>query len=192
MKKQILLALTLAILALPCPRNVSASEQTTTNAGEQRAQGWDDYGRELRGWFSRWWDRLSTGSTGGERPLISMMLRNREKLGLSDDQVRRMEQLRTDFEKESIRKEADLRVAEMDLESILDAPNVDMGKAEAKVREIEKSRADLRIARIRAIEKAKDLLTPEQRKKLQELMEPDYSRPSPRPERKQSADAKQE
>jgi Spy/CpxP family protein refolding chaperone len=185
MKKQILLALLVAALSAPCALNLLADEPSNAAPNEQRAQGWDDYGRELRGWFSRWWDRLNTTSTRGERPLISLMLRNREKLGLSDDQVRRMEQLRTDFEKESIRKEADLRVAEMDLEALLDAPAVEMGKVEAKVKEIEKTRADLRIARIRAIEKAKELLTPDQRKKLQEILtEPGSSRVGPRPERK--------
>jgi hypothetical protein len=172
MKRQILLALLVAALSAPCAQNVLAGEPLNSLLNEQRAQDWDDYGRELREWFNRWWNRLSASRTRGERPLISLMLRNREKLGLSDDQVRRMEQLRTDFEKESIRKEADLRVAEMDLEALLDAPNVEMGKAEAKVREIEKARADLRIARIRAIEKAKELLTPDQRKKLQEIDSP--------------------
>jgi DNA gyrase/topoisomerase IV subunit A len=170
MKRHILVALLAAALSARCAQNVLAGEPSNSVLNEQRAQGWDDYGRELRGWFSRWWDRWSAIGTRGERPLISLMLRNREKLGLSDEQVRRMEQLRTDFEKESIRKEADLRVAEMDLETLLDAPNVEMGKAEAKVREIEKTRADLRIARIRAIEKAKALLTPDQRKKLQEIL----------------------
>jgi hypothetical protein len=185
MKKQILLAVLLTVLAAPCAQNVLGGEQSNPVPTDQRAQGWDDYGRELKGWFSRWWDRLNTTGARGERPLISLMLRNREKLGLSDDQVRRMEQLRTEFEKESIRKEADLRVAEMDLETLLDAPNVDLAKVETKVREVEKIRADLRIARIRTIEKAKDLLTPEQRKKLQEILtDPGFSRLLPRRESK--------
>jgi hypothetical protein len=185
MKRHILVALLAAALSAHCAQSVLAGEQSNSVLNEQRAQDWDDYRRELREWFNRWWDRLSSNRTPGERPLISLMLRNREKLGLSDDQVRRMEQLRTDFEKESIRKEADLRVAEMDLEALLDAPSVEMGKAEAKVREIEKTRADLRIARIRTIEKAKELLTPDQRKKLREILtEPGSSPVSPRPERK--------
>lgn len=183
MKKQILLAVLVTALAVPCAQNVFGSEQSNSGSSEQRAQGWDDYGRELRGWFSRWWDRFSTTGTRGERPLISLMLRNREKLGLSDDQVRRMEQLRTDFEKESIRKEADIRVADMDLDSLLDADKLDMAKVEAKIRETEKLRADLRLARIRTIEKAKELLTADQRKKLQEILtEPGFSRLWPRRE----------
>jgi periplasmic protein CpxP/Spy len=99
-----------------------------------------------------------------------LMLQNREKLGLSSDQVKRLEQLKTDFQKESIRRDADVRVAEMDLKSLLEAQPVDMAKVEAKVREVERGRADIRLARIRAIEKAKELLTADQRKKLQEIM----------------------
>ena len=183
MKRQLLMALLAAALSASHAQNLLAGEPF--HADPQRAQSWDDYGRELRGWFSRWWDRLGPTRTRGERPLISLMLSNREKLGLTDDQVRRMEQLRTDFEKEAIRKEADLRIAEMDLEALLEVPKVEMGKAEAKVREIEKTRADLRIARIRAIEKAEELLTPDQRKKLQEILtESGSSRASPRPEPK--------
>jgi Spy/CpxP family protein refolding chaperone len=44
-----------------------------------------------------------------------------------------------------------------------------MTKVEAKVREIERLRADLRFGRIRAAQKAKEQLTDEQRQKLDEL-----------------------
>jgi hypothetical protein len=186
MKNRIFPVLLLTGLAVLIWQPLIAGEQPKAAPHEQLAQGWEDYGRDVRDWFARWWDRFGSRSTGDERPLISLMLRNREKLGLSDEQVRRMEQLRTEFEKESIRKDADRRVAEMDLDALLNAPNVDMAKVEAKVREIEKQRADLRLARIRAIEKAKEQLSAEQRKKLQEVLnEPGFSIGS-RPERKKS------
>jgi DNA gyrase/topoisomerase IV subunit A len=186
MKSRILPVLLLTGWAALIWQPLVAGEQPTAAPHEQLAQNWEDYGRDVRDWFARWWDRFGYRSTGDERPLISLMLRNREKLGLSDEQVRRMEQLRTEFEKESIRKDADRRVAEMDLDALLNAPNVDMAKVEAKVREIEKQRADLRLARIRAIEKAKEQLTADQRKKLQEVLkEPGFSVGS-RPERKKS------
>lgn len=144
---------------------------------QQYAQGLDDLARELRDWIGRWGDYLGSGGLKNEdRPLISIMLRNRDRLDLSAAQVKSLEQLQNDFQKESIRKDADLRVAQMDLKSLLEAQKVDMPKAEAKVREIERHRADLRIARIRVIEKAKDQLNAEQRKKLQELLtEPQFS-----------------
>jgi Spy/CpxP family protein refolding chaperone len=116
--------------------------------------------------------------------LISLILSHREKLGLSADQVRELERLRSDFEKESIRKDADLRIAEMDLEGLIESPAVEMAKVEAKVREIEKLRADLRLARIRVVEKGKEQLNSEQRQKLQDLLgETGTARRRPGPER---------
>jgi len=45
-----------------------------------------------------------------------------------------------------------------------------MSKVEAKVREVERLRADLRFARIRTAEKGKEQLTSDQREKLQALL----------------------
>jgi Spy/CpxP family protein refolding chaperone len=99
-----------------------------------------------------------------------MIIRNREKLDLSSDQVKNLERLRTDFEKQSIRGEADIRVAKLDLHTLLDTQPVDMNKVEAKVHEIERLRADLQFARIRTAQKAKEQLSLEQRQKLDELL----------------------
>jgi Spy/CpxP family protein refolding chaperone len=58
----------------------------------------------------------------------------------------------------------------MELNDLLAAQPVDMTKVEAKVREIEWLRADLRFARIRTVAKGKEQLSAEQRKKLEELL----------------------
>lgn len=140
---------------------------------EELSETWDEIGRALRDWADRARDYFSFSirvPPREERPLISLMLRNRDKLGLSQDQVRMLEQLRNDFERESIRRDADLRVAEMDLATLTDSSTVDMPKVEAKVREIERLRVEQRLARIRSIEKGKEQLTAEQRKKLQEIL----------------------
>ena len=153
------------------PRWASAIEGTEPLINQQFAQGLDDFARELREWFGRWGEYFGSGTMKSEeRPLIAFILRNREKLDLSAAQVKSLEQLRNDFQKESIRKDADLRVAEMDLNGLLAADKVDMAKVEAKVREVERLRSDLRIARIRTIQKGKEVLTADQRKKLQELL----------------------
>ena len=54
-----------------------------------------------------------------------------------------------------------------------------MAKLEAKMREEEKLRTDLRIARIRAIEQGKALLNGEQKKKLTELLRQSLTLRSP-------------
>jgi Spy/CpxP family protein refolding chaperone len=124
----------------------------------------------VQGLFDRWEDHFGSIGAREESPPISMITRNREKLGLSTEQVRNLERLRNSFEKESIRKEADIRVAKMDLRDLLNAQPVDMSKVEAKVREVERLRADLRFARIRTAEKGKEQLTSDQREKLEALL----------------------
>jgi Spy/CpxP family protein refolding chaperone len=137
---------------------------------EELGQAWSVLGRELEGLFGRLQEHLGSMGAREEGPSVSAIIRNREKLDLSSEQVRNLERLRKDFEKQSIRKEADIRVAKLDLQALLDAQPVDMTKVEAKVREIERLRADLRFARIRAAQKAKEQLSVEQRQKLDELL----------------------
>ena len=171
MKKLGLLAVALSLLPVISTGRAAAMEEARPAINQHFAQGLDDLARELRDWLGRWSEYFGSGTLKSEeRPLISFMLRNREKLDLSAAQVKNLEQLRNDFEKESIRKDADLRVAEMDLSTLLGAAKVDMGKVEAKIRAIERLRGDLRIARVRTIQKGKELLTADQRKKLQELL----------------------
>jgi Spy/CpxP family protein refolding chaperone len=98
------------------------------------------------------------------------MLHYRTELGLSPAQVDGLERLRAEFRREAIRREADLRVAEMDLGALRERDPVDLDRVEAKVREIERVRADLRLARIRAIEQGRALLSAEQRERLRALL----------------------
>jgi Spy/CpxP family protein refolding chaperone len=115
-------------------------------------------------------DGPAAAAVGRERPLITMMLHHRTELGLSDDQVKQLEALRSDFTREAIRREAEIRVAELDLAALLGQESVDMTKVEAKVRESAQHQADLRIARLRAIEQGKMVLTAEQRSRFQAIL----------------------
>src|SRR5262245_31123424 len=105
-----------------------------------------------------------------ERPLITIMLHHRAELGLSPDQVGRLETLRGDFTREAIRRSADIRIAELDLATLLEQEPVDLTKVEAKVRDVAQLRADLRIARLRTVEQGKAVLSPEQRTRLQTML----------------------
>lgn len=122
-----------------------------------------DLGTQIR-------EHFTLRDPSGERPLISIMLGHRAELGLSAAQVEALERLRADFRKEAIRAGADLRIAETDLGLLLAADSVDLPQVEAKVREIERRRADLRVARIRTIEQGRARLTADQREKLRALL----------------------
>lgn len=104
------------------------------------------------------------------RPIISIMLSHREELGLSSAQVQALERLRTEYQKEATRVEADIRVAEMDLGQLQSAEPVDMKAVESKIRQIEKRRGDLRLAQARTIENGRAQLSAEQRDKLRALL----------------------
>lgn len=104
-----------------------------------------------------------------ERPLISMMLMWKDQLGLSPDQERTLRELRTNFEKESIRRNAEIEVAELELNGLLEADKVDLVHVEAQAKKIAVLRAELRVGRIKTIEAGKAVLTPEQSGKLERL-----------------------
>lgn len=136
---------------------------------EEFGRALDELAGQLHGLGDRWRGHFS-GAQPAERPLISIILSHRQELALSAPQVQELERLRDNFQKQAIRQDAALRVAEMDLTTLVNMDAVDVGAAEAKVREIERLRADLRVARIRTIEQGKAVLTPEQRGKLATLL----------------------
>jgi hypothetical protein len=155
------------ILALALPA-AAAEPRAVPVTHEELSRAIDDLAGQLYGLGERWRGHF-VSSEPGERPLISIMLSHRQELGLSPAQVQELERLRADFQRQAIKHDADLRVAEMDLSALLKVEPVDLAKVEAKVREIERLRADLRVARIRTIELGKAQLNPDQRAKLSSL-----------------------
>ena len=167
--KYIFLVLAIQLLAT-APALSAEAERAKPPLPEELSESWERFQRALHEWGGRLWERIGPRGAREDRPVISQMLNNKDALGLSADQVRRLEQLRDNFQRQTIRNEADLRILELDIAALLDSEPVDMAKLETKMREEEKLRADLRIARIRAIEQGRALLNPEQKKKLTELL----------------------
>jgi Spy/CpxP family protein refolding chaperone len=138
---------------------------------EEMERALHDLAGQVRGLGAQFLGQFAVPERWPEAPLITIMLQHRQELRLSPQQVGALERLRADFQKEVIRRDADIRVAEMDLATLLrGVGSADLAPAEAKVREIERLRADLRIARLHAIEQGKALLTSEQRETLAGLV----------------------
>jgi Spy/CpxP family protein refolding chaperone len=112
----------------------------------------------------------ATEETLIEKPLISLMLLHRRDLSLSPEQVHELEGIRDTYQREAIRHDADLRIAELDLQRVLRADAVDLEHARMKFKDIERLKVELRLARIGAIEKAKRLLSSDQRATLSTLL----------------------
>ena len=101
--------------------------------------------------------------------LAAIALRHRAELGLNPQQVESLQKLQLDARRAGVQGRANAELAALDLGGLLRSEPVDMAKVEAKVREIEKLRADSRLAFIRANEQGKAQLTADQRDKLKAL-----------------------
>lgn len=106
---------------------------------------------------------------GHEGPLISQMLMWQDQLGLTADQERTLRELRVNFKKESIKRTAEIDVAELELNGLLEQAKVDVAKVETLAKKIAMLQAELRVGRVKTIEAGKAVLTPEQMEKLDRL-----------------------
>jgi Spy/CpxP family protein refolding chaperone len=68
-----------------------------------------------------------------------------------------------------IKRRANLRVSELELWELIDTKNLDMGKVEKKVRELEAMRSDLMLYRVKALQETRKYLTDEQYEEFREM-----------------------
>ena len=104
----------------------------------------------------------------------------RQQLGITADQAAKIRQQESDFRKTEIRNRADLEIKRMDLNDLLSADKPDRSAINSKLQEVsaaqlalEKSAIDFRLT-------MRDVLTPAQRQKLQQMMR-QRRRPIPMP-----------
>jgi Spy/CpxP family protein refolding chaperone len=115
---------------------------------------------------------MESGGMGGHvgmmepGPMLRML---KTELSLSEGQETQLKDIVYQVAKTSIKQRADVQVAEIELQQLLDADPVNIGKIETKLKDIEGLRTGLRLNLIKAHEQVKGVLTPEQRQKLERL-----------------------
>jgi len=92
-------------------------------------------------------------------------------LGLDDAQTKEVKAILFKTQKEMVQKRAAIQVARIELREMLGKDQVDIKAADAKVKQIASLGADAAILHIQAMEDVKAKLTPEQKKKLAEMMD---------------------
>jgi Spy/CpxP family protein refolding chaperone len=115
---------------------------------------------------------MEGGGMGGHMGMMEpgpMLRMLKTELALSEGQEKQLKDIMYQTTKTSIKQLADVRVAELELQQLLDADPVEMGKVEAKVKDIEGLRTALRLNLIKAHEQAKGVLSPEQRQKFERI-----------------------
>jgi Spy/CpxP family protein refolding chaperone len=115
---------------------------------------------------------MEGGGMGGHMGMMEpgpMLRMLKTELALSEGQERQLKDILYQATKTGIKQRADVRVAELELHQLLDADAVDMGKIEAKLKDIEGLRTALRLNLIKAQEQAKGVLSPEQRQQFERI-----------------------
>jgi len=103
---------------------------------------------------------------GYEGPWISLALAHAREVGLNADQAKGLTALRDEFQKEAVPLTGEIRAFEAEVQRLSTREPVDLQAVETKIRAIAGLEADLRIGRLKTLEKGRALLTPEQRQAL--------------------------
>ncbi len=101
---------------------------------------------------------------------VSRVLAHAEDLGLTEDQESHIRELQRTVRRGQIRRDADLEIAEMDLEEMMDDDGAGLDAIEQLMRQIAELGVDARMAGLRLERDVMATLTPEQRQELEELM----------------------
>lgn len=101
-----------------------------------------------------------------EAPWISLALAHAGDLSLTPDQVKALTALRDDFQSEAARRVQEIRDLEAALARLYEEKSVDLTAVEGKIKEVAARQGELRVARVKTLQKGLALLTEEQRQKL--------------------------
>jgi Spy/CpxP family protein refolding chaperone len=105
------------------------------------------------------------GHHGGTGHYLRHLLMHQKEIGLSEEQVTKLKAIQLDLDRTRIRTEAEVQVAERELEALVHDEKSDLAAIEAKLKQSEGLEVGLRLAAIKTKREAMALLTPEQREK---------------------------
>jgi Spy/CpxP family protein refolding chaperone len=93
------------------------------------------------------------------------LLRHQTDLGLSGEQIAKIRALSTDYAKTRIKTEADVKLAEVEVRSLVRDEKADLSTIESALKKSEGSHTALRLEGVKTLRAAAAVLTPEQRAK---------------------------
>ena len=99
-----------------------------------------------------------------------MCIDHAEKVGLGDDQLRKMKPAHIEMQKRHARFKADLKIAEIELMEIMDVKDFDLEKANLAVKKIAEIKSAHHLENLKAMKEMRTILTDDQYKKMKKLM----------------------
>lgn len=97
---------------------------------------------------------------------VKTYLNFRQELNLTDEQVKMLEKIRMDYKRDAIKKQANVKLARLDLRETMKQDKPDFAAARAKIKQISTLQLETKLAMIDAMEKGFNTLTTEQQEKL--------------------------
>lgn len=93
-----------------------------------------------------------------------------KQLDLNKDQKQKFHEIQTQYRVTSIKKNAEVRAAEVELAALFSQDTPDWNRIKEKVKEIGTMKTDLMLFRVASLHKLREMLTPEQYQKFREIL----------------------
>jgi Spy/CpxP family protein refolding chaperone len=106
----------------------------------------------------------------GGAPLISIALKHRSELKLSDDQVADLEKVRTHYQNQIAPIQQQLQAVESEIAELRQQSPANLIQMKLKIEQAEKFRSELRYLREEALQQGKSMLTAQQQDQLKTLV----------------------
>ena len=120
-----------------------------------------------KGSFAR---RPATDRMFGGAPLISIALKHRTELNLSNEQVANLEKVRTHYQNQTAPVQQQLRAMESEIAELRQQSPANLIQMKLKIEQSEKLRSELRYLREEALQNGKSILTAQQQDQLKTLV----------------------
>ena len=101
---------------------------------------------------------------------MDFFLRCKKELELSDKQMKELKSIKMNFMKGKFKAEANVKIAQLELKSLMHEDDAPIKDIEAKMKAAAKIKTDMKLSHIKAFREAKALLTPEQMEKMKKCM----------------------
>ena len=96
---------------------------------------------------------------------LKHLLKHAKEIGLTSEQVSKVKAIQLDFKRSEARLEADVKIAKLDLQALMEDEKADLNAIQAKVDQLKKAEAACLFAAIKGKRNAMALLTSDQREK---------------------------
>lgn len=97
---------------------------------------------------------------------VTLMLKNADKLKLSDEQIKKLFDIKRKYSKDIIKQNAEMKIAEIDLEALLKELDINLSEVKEALKKVEDIKTQVRYLRIMAFDEARKVLTDEQKRPL--------------------------